>query len=57
VNMVYTLYVYDDLAAYQKSTMTRQKDADYQRVTAKLNTMRSRQTNTFLEPNPWSPMK
>jgi len=57
VNQVYSLYAFNDLAELQKVREAQRKDADYQRVDAKLNALRVRQTRTILEPNAWSPMK
>ena len=57
VNEVYSLYVYNDMAEFQKVETARQKDKDYQRVSAKSNALRTRQSRTILEPYAWSPMK
>lgn len=57
MNKVYHLWVYDDLAAYQKVREARSKVADFQKASARLNALRSGETFTLLEPNPWSPMK
>jgi hypothetical protein len=57
VNKIYSLYVFKDLAEYQKIVTTREKDADFLRVSAKLTALRTRMNYTFLEPNDWSPTK
>jgi hypothetical protein len=57
MNEHWGLYVYDDLAAYQKVRETQRKSKAYQNVAAKLNALRISQTSTILEPNAWSPMK
>lgn len=57
VNKNYSLYVFKDLAEYEKVIAARQKDADFLRVSAKLSALRTRQNYTLLEPNAWSPMK
>jgi hypothetical protein len=57
VNSTYTLFVYDDMAAIQKARQAQSMDKDYQRISAKLDTLRARQYRTILEPNAWSPMK
>lgn len=57
MNGIYSLYVFDDLAAYQKARDAQQKDKEFLKVSAKLNSFRVSMTHTILEPNPWSPMK
>jgi len=57
MNENYSLFVFNDLAAYQKAREAQQKNKDYQKVNAKLNTLRVSQISTILEPNAWSPMK
>jgi hypothetical protein len=57
VNEVYSLFVYNDLADFQKTREAQQKNVDYQRVSAKLSAIVTRQTRTLLEPNAWSPLK
>ena len=57
MNETYALYVYDDLAAFQKITVARMKDRDFQNVSAKMSALRVSQSSTLLEPNAWSPMK
>ena len=57
MNETYGLYVFNDLASYQKSVELRLQDKDYQRAAAKMNALRVGQTSTLLEPNAWSPMK
>jgi len=57
VNEVYLLFVYNDLAEFQKMREAQRKDADYQRNGVKVNALITRQTRTLLEPNAWSPMK
>jgi len=57
MNESYTLFVFDDLAALQKSREAQQQNKDYQRVQTKLNALRVSMTQTILEPNAWSPMK
>ncbi len=57
MNEAYTLFVWDDLTAYQKSREVRQKNKDYQTVYAKSLGLMVSQTLSILEPNPWSPMK
>jgi hypothetical protein len=57
MNESYTLFAYNDLAEYQKVVAARQKNADFQKVQAKLNALRVTQVSTLLEPNAWSPMK
>jgi hypothetical protein len=57
MNANYNLYVYDDLASYQKSRAVRAKDPDFAKGTAKNAPLLMSQTIDFLEPNPWSPMK
>ena len=57
MNEIYTLYVCDNLAAYQKIREAQAKSADYQKVITKMNALRVSTTTTILEPNPWSPMK
>ena len=57
MNSGFALYVFDDLASFQKSREAQQKDGDFQKVMAKLNVSLISQTFTLLEPNPWSPMK
>lgn len=57
INENYSLYVFDDLAAYQKTREAQRQSNDYQKVSAKLNALRISQTRTILEPNAWSPMK
>jgi hypothetical protein len=57
VNQTYTLFVFNDLADFQKSREAQSQNKDYQKVQVKLNAMRVNQTNTILEPNAWSPMK
>jgi hypothetical protein len=57
MNEMYTLFVFNDLADFQKARVAQSKDKDYQKVAAKLNALRVSQTNTILEPNAWSPMK
>jgi hypothetical protein len=57
MNENYTLFVYPDLAAFQKAVEARTQNKDYQKIAAKLNALRVSQTSTILEPNAWSPMK
>jgi hypothetical protein len=57
VNQTYTIYSFNDMAELEKVRQAQNKDADYQRVNAKLNALRTRMTRTILEPNAWSPMK
>jgi hypothetical protein len=57
MNQTYALYVFDDLAAFQKITAARLKDLAFQKVSAKMSALRISQTSTLLEPNAWSPMK
>ena len=57
MNESFTLFAYDDLAAYQKLREATTKDKDYQRVYAKLQPLNVSQTRIILEANPWSPMK
>lgn len=57
VNEMYLLFVYNDLSEFQKMREAQRKNADYQRVSAKLSAFVTRQTRTLLEPNAWSPMK
>jgi hypothetical protein len=57
MNQIYALYVFDDLAALQKTREKQKTDVDYQRVAAKLNPFRINLISTLLEPNAWSPMK
>jgi hypothetical protein len=57
MNGVYSLFAYDDLAAYQKLVGEARKDKDYQNFMAKNNTFLISTTYTFLEPNAWSSMK
>ena len=57
MNENYSLFVFDDLAAYQKARDAQRTNKDYQKVSAKLNALRVSQTSTILEPNAWSPMK
>ena len=57
MNELYTLFVFNDMAEYEKANEAQRRSADYQRVQAKLNAMRISQTRTILEPNAWSPMK
>ena len=57
MNLNYTLYAYDDLAAVQKMRETQQKSKEFQAVSAKLNATRVGLTYTILESNPWSPLK
>jgi hypothetical protein len=55
MNEIYSLYVFDDLAAYQKAREAQQKDRDFLKVSAKLNALRMSMTHNLLELNPWSP--
>jgi hypothetical protein len=57
VNSTYTLFAWDDMAAFQKARQAQSTDKDYQKVNVKLNAVRVRQISTILEPNAWSPMK
>jgi hypothetical protein len=57
MNELYWLFAYDDLTAYQKHRKAQQKNKDWQTVNARLNPFRAKVTYTFLEANPWSPMK
>ena len=57
VNESYSMFVYNDLAEMQKSREAQRQNADWLRVTAKLNALRVSQTTTMLEPAAWSPMK
>jgi hypothetical protein len=57
VNMTYALFAFNDLADFQKSREMQQQSKEYQRVQAKLNSLRLSSTYTILEPNAWSPMK
>jgi len=53
----YSIFVFNDLAQLQKSRETARQNANWHRVTAKLNALRVSQTTTMLEPAAWSPMK
>jgi hypothetical protein len=57
MNEMYTLNAFKDLAEFQKGIEAQKNNDDWQRVNAKVNTLRVSQTMTLLEPNPWSPMK
>ncbi len=57
VNETYSLFVYNDLAEYQKVREAQSQNKDYQKVQVKLNAIRISQTQMILEPNAWSPMK
>ena len=57
MNESYTLFSYDDMAAYEKARVARTKSAEYQKLQARLNPLRISQTTTILEPNAWSPME
>ncbi len=57
MNENYTVYAFNDLTAVQKATEAQRQNADYQRISAKLNALRISRTTTLLEPNAWSPMK
>jgi len=57
MNMSYTLFSFDDLAALQKSREAQQKNGAYQKVQVELNPLRVSMTQTVLEPNAWSPIK
>ena len=57
MNKIYTLRVFDDLTAFEKTRIAQGTDKDWQRVQAKMFALQVSQTLTLLEPNPWSPMK
>jgi hypothetical protein len=57
MNKIHSLYVFDNLAAYQKIATTRDKDPEFQKVSAKLSALRTGINYTFLDPASWSPMK
>jgi hypothetical protein len=57
VNSTYTLFAYEDMASMQKAREAQRQSKDYQRISAKMDTLRARQYRFLLEPNPWSPMK
>jgi hypothetical protein len=57
VNEAIALYAFNDMAEFQKSMEMQRQNSDYQRVSAKMNTLRVSQARTILEPNAWSPMK
>lgn len=57
MNELYSLFVFDDLRALQNSRELQRTVKEYQILNAKLNANRVSQTNTILEPNPWSPLK
>ena len=57
MNVSYSIFVYNDLAEMQKSREAARQNADWQRVTAKLNALRVSAESTILEPAAWSPMK
>jgi hypothetical protein len=57
MNETFSLYEFKDLAEYQKVVETRSKNADYQKVNAKLQALQVSVTTTILEPNAWSPIK
>jgi hypothetical protein len=57
MNQIYSLFVFDNLAAYQKTIEATRTDKDYIQVAAKMNALRASLNTTLLEPNPWSPLK
>jgi hypothetical protein len=57
MNEIYSIYAWDNLAAFQKTREAQQTDKDFQKVSVKLNALRVSLTQTLLEPNAWSPMK
>lgn len=57
MNEGYHFWIYEDLTSYMKAREIQGTNTDWQRVNHKLNALRITQTQTILEPNPWSPMK
>ncbi len=57
VNTNYSLFAWDDLAAFQKAREAQAQSKEYQAAQAKLYPLRVKTTYTILEPNTWSPMK
>ena len=57
VNESYVILAYNDMAAFQKSREAIRQNADWRKVTAKLDALRVSQTTTILEPAAWSPMQ
>ena len=53
----YSIFVFNDLAQLQKSRETARQNANWHRVTAKLNALRVSVKSTILEPAAWSSMK
>jgi hypothetical protein len=57
MNMNYSLYVFNDLAAYQRAREAQQKDKALLEVVARLYELRVSLTQQLIELNPWSPVK
>ena len=57
INQVFSLFAYKDLAEFQKMRETRQKDPEYMKGAAKMQTLISDSSWSFIEPVSWSPMK
>jgi hypothetical protein len=57
MNKSYALFVFDDLAALQKSREAQAQNKEYQKIQVRLNALRVSNVQTILEPNSWSPMK
>jgi hypothetical protein len=56
-NRVYSLYAYNDLAEFQRMHDARDKNAEYQKISAKAQALMESQSWVFIQPTSLSPMK